>query len=65
MDDAEFAIRTRNAAQDSMVLARNNQIQLLMDTVPGENSPAGLWTEWQDSVWEIPASKRPPWLPKY
>ncbi len=56
MDDAEFGIRTRNAARGSLVLARNNQVQLLMNTVPSENSPAGLWTEWQDSVWEIPAS---------
>src|SRR5439155_2725248 len=60
MNDAEFIIRTRNSPRGSLVLVRNNQVELLMETVPGENSPAGLWTYWQDSVWKVPASARQP-----
>ena len=64
MSDAEFIFRAKNSPRSLLVLARNNQAQLLMDTVPGENSPAGLWTNWQDSVWEIPASPPPRSTPK-
>ncbi len=60
IDDAEFIIKTRKSSQGSLVLVRNNQVELLMETVPGENSPAGLWTYWQDSVWKVPASAQQP-----
>ena len=56
MDDAEFLKQTRISPQGTLVLVRNNQVELLMDTVPSENSPVGMWTIGQDSVWKIPPS---------
>jgi hypothetical protein len=56
MDDADFLKRWRNSPQGTLVLVRNNQVELLMDTVSSKNLPLGMWTNWQDSVWKIPAS---------
>jgi len=53
IDPADFQQRTRDSPQGLLVLVRNNQVQLLMDSVPAESSVSGLWSQWQDSVWEV------------
>ena len=56
MDSFDFLARTSSSSGGTLVLVRNNQVELFMDTVSNENSPMGMWTNWQDSVWKIPAS---------
>ena len=55
MDEMDFLQRTRNSPLGTLVLVRNNQVELFMNTVSNENSPQGMWSNWQDSVWKIPA----------
>lgn len=53
MDGADFQHRIHDSPQGLLVLVRNNQVQLLMESVPDDSSVVGLWSEWQDSVWEV------------
>ena len=64
MDGGGFLTRLRSSSQSTLVLVRNNQVGLLMDTLPNENSPLGMWTNRQDSVWKIPASTARAPVPK-
>ena len=53
IDPADFNQEISRSRQGVMVLARNDQVQLLMDTAPAESFITGLWTEWRDSVWLV------------
>ncbi|HEV2348519.1 MAG TPA: glycosyltransferase family 39 protein [Terriglobia bacterium] len=59
MDDSDFVALLHDPAWKGLVLVRNNEVGSLMDLAPGEKSPIGLWSYWQDSVWKIPASAVP------
>lgn len=53
MDGADFQQRIHDSPQGALVLVRNDQAQLLMDSTPADSLVLGLWTGWQDSVWEV------------
>lgn len=53
IDPADFEHRLRDSPQGTLVLVRNDQAQLLMDSTPADSLVLGLWTGWQDSVWEV------------
>jgi len=53
IDPADFAPRLLRSPQGTLVLVRNPQVQLLMESVPPDYSVTGQWTEWQDSIWEV------------
>lgn len=53
MDGADFQQRIHDSPQGTLVLVRNNEVQLLVEYAPADSSMSGLWSEWQDSVWEV------------
>lgn len=55
IDGNDFRTLIQNPAWKGLVVARNNQVGSMMNLAPGEKSPIGLWSFWQDSVWKIPA----------
>jgi len=59
LDAVEFRARIQNPASEVLVLVRNNEVDLLTNSIPNEKTPVGLWSYWQDSVWKIPASAVP------
>lgn len=55
IDGTAFRTRINDSAWAGLVLVRNNQVGSMASLAPGEKSPIGLWSFWQDSVWKIPA----------
>jgi len=53
IDPADFEQLIRESPEGVLVLVRNDQAQLLMDSTPADSLVLGLWTGWQDSVWEV------------
>ncbi len=49
----------RSKPRATLVLARKSHAANLLGVIGENTSPTPLWSEWQDTVWEIPAAEAP------
>jgi 4-amino-4-deoxy-L-arabinose transferase-like glycosyltransferase len=60
LDYQSFYSKAQTSAQPFLVLARNSHVASLGKATGRAEDLTPLWTEWQDSVWEVPAASLPP-----